>query len=210
MGQHISNLAENFLARLNAAAASAPAAPAFRPDPGSPPPWEKIPDDYKSASREGMEWAKAALQWDPKKNTVLAIWGPVGQGKSSAAAVVAIESGRYVEWANGYKARDLYNAYSRGEYSKEWMQTPPWMRLFRAPLLVLDDIDKGTFTAAWLAALYGLIEHRVSNKLPFIWTANYGPGELARKFRGSGIDGDPETADAIERRLLQHAFKVHP
>lgn len=170
---------------------------------------QRAPDDYRRAAAEQVSIPlRPALDWRPMEGCRrLGLWGAPGSGKSMAAALVVRDAGLPFRWTNGFAARGLYNsAVSSDDPEKRREDSRLWQRLMSAPLLVLDDVDKSNFTEAWASALFDLLEHRNSNCLATIWTANYGPGGLAQKFSKCG---DIELAQAIERRLCSGALIIN-
>ena len=80
-----------------------------------------------------------------------------------------------------------------------------WEHANRVPLLVLDDIGQGKMTEGWSATLFGLLEARLSNSRPVLWTSQISMPNLREKIaRQNG--GDEAQADAITRRLSQHSL----
>lgn len=160
----------------------------------------RTPDDYHRAAVERVcPSLRPALEWRPVDGCCrLGLWGVPGGGKSMAAALVVKDAGIPFRWTNGFAARATYNAAVTGEGESRRKAAASWLNLLEAPLLVLDDADKGNFTEAWASALFDLMEARNGACLPTIWTSNNGPGGLAKKM---GKCGDPDLAASIERRL---------
>lgn len=162
---------------------------------------DRVPDDYHAA-REDKTPALflPAIHWRPSADSRrLGLYGKPGSGKSMAASLTVKNAEIPFRWTNGFAAREVYNrSVSSENPEKRKEAVKQWDQWLNAPLLVLDDVDKGNFTEAWASALFSLMEHRNSMRLPTIWTANHGPGQLAAKFAKCG---DVELAAAIERRL---------
>lgn len=57
-----------------------------------------------------------------------------------------------------------------------------------APLLFIDDLGKVKNTEAWAAALFYLINHRVTKQLPTFMTSNLAPEALATRLEASLAD----------------------
>ena len=169
----------------------------------------RVPEDYHRASvAEVASWAIPALNWAPSEGRRrLGLHGTPGSGKSMAVALVVKTLRIPFRWTNGFAARSIYNLAVSGEDpEKRRTAAMKWERLTNCDLLVLDDVDKGNFTEAWAGALFDLLEFRNGARLPTIWTANLGPGPLARKIGDKCKD--QEQADAIERRLCGGALLI--
>lgn len=64
-----------------------------------------------------------------------------------------------------------------------------------ARILILDDLEKARFSDRYEMELYNLLEHRTSEHLPILWTANTIGDDLAAMFT-------PERQEPIMRRLV--------
>lgn len=80
-----------------------------------------------------------------------------------------------------------------------------YSRCLNAGVLVLDDIGKEVPTPWALSVLYDVIDHRVSNGLPTVYTSNYGRGELAERFASKG---DADMAKALAARIRESTDTV--
>jgi hypothetical protein len=167
----------------------------------------RVPEDYHRARVDRVaKELRPALKWEPTEGQRrLGIVGPVKAGKTMTAALVVKNLGLAFCWTNGFAGKALYTVATAGEGDERRIAAGTWLRWQDTPLLVLDDVDKGNPTEAWASALFALLERRNAHCLPTIWTANHGPGALARKLKKCG---DAELADAIERRLCGGALIV--
>jgi DNA replication protein DnaC len=169
--------------------------------------WEKIvPASYQAAKIEAVsaELQKAAT-WLPKVGqTGLGIHGPSGCGKTHCMALMALSAAIPFRWMTGaaLRALALNAAMLDGADRDDARKTLSALR--NVPMLVIDDLAEVKFTEAFAEKLFELLEHRNTSLLLTCWTAQHGPGRLAAKIAaGNGVDQG--TADAIERRLVQHS-----
>jgi len=147
-----------------------------------------------------------ALAWTPEggKQGGLGIIGQPGAGKSCALACRLFTLGRSFRWWSGTEAREAAVEAASAEKDREGA-TRRWEAAMRVPILVLDDISQARFTEAWSSRLFDLLETRLSQGLPVLWTSQIPLDELRRKiFRQNG--GDLGQAEAISRRLSQHSL----
>lgn len=166
----------------------------------------RMPEDYHRADPAKVSPALRVVQsWRPVAGVRrLGISGAPGAGKSMAVAAMLRDFVTPFQWTNGFAARSIYNFAVSGSDEQRHDAGIKWRRFRETPLLVLDDVDKGNFTEAWAGALFDLLEHRNGACLATVWTANLGPGPLAKKI---GLkSGDTEQAEAIERRLCDGAL----
>jgi hypothetical protein len=169
---------------------------------------EIVPDDYHRATVEDVPTAlRLCLEWRPAEGCRrMGIVGDAGKGKTMVVALLVKDFLTQFQWTNGFAARSIYTKAVTADETERKAASKAWLRLVETPLLVLDDVDKGNFTEAWASALFDLLESRNGKQLSTIWTANLGPGRLAAKI---GRCGDPEMANAIERRLCMGAKLIH-
>lgn len=137
-------------------------------------------DTYDSMGHEAqvkacMEYAKAFEENDGQG---LMLYGTVGTGKTHLAASI----GNYIVYELGYdvyfmpfteflNTLKLYmNDKSRAE---EFMK-----RLYKADLLIMDDLGKEKYTEWSAEQLFSLLDRRYRECLPVIVTTNFTPKEL--------------------------------
>ena len=169
--------------------------------------WEKIvPPAYQAAEIESVSpRLRQAASWLPKVGqTGLGIHGPSGCGKTHCMALMVLSAAIPFRWLTGaaLRALALNAAMLDGADRDDARKTLASLR--NVPLLVIDDLAEVKFTEAFAEKLFELLEHRNTALLLTCWTAQHGPGRLAAKIAaGKGVDQG--TADAIERRLVQHS-----
>lgn len=137
------------------------------------------------------------LVTDMARGRGLWLCGGVGTGKTTAACAALrgwLASGRSGLFATtpGMLAdlRDSMTAH--GEASAT-------ARYARAPLLVLDDVDKEPPTARCLSKLFEVVDARYAHGRPIVVTSQRGPSEMGGWLASNG---DAETALAIVSRLV--------
>ena len=83
--------------------------------------------------------------------------------------------------------------------NREWelMEKLQWTKL-----LLLDDLGKERTTPTAESAIFELIRERMDNGLPTIYTTNFSPSTLVKRFT------QVETGEAISRRLDESCLKL--
>jgi hypothetical protein len=160
------------------------------------------------------EIVKLASAWkigSPKHS--LALHGPTGKGKTRAAfailhryhaagwTVYAMHAGD--AWDNGKRVQGLSSA-ARLQYADEQEVGEAAVAALRrardCDILLLDDVGKeraganGILSEAVSEAFFGLIEFRLANVLPTIWTCNMSAAALMQRF-------GPDRGQPLMRRL---------
>lgn len=143
--------------------------------------------------------------WKGEPGSGLYLYGPVGSGKSHAAA--ALLKRAYVEelkrgrephpfWMNVPETiLTTLNAISRRQDAGAL-----WDMAQRASILVLDDIGIEQ-PKEWIRMrLYGLMEHRLNYQLPTIATSNLDLGQLADRLES------PQIASRLSQMTAQVSF----
>lgn len=176
---------------------------------------EKIPRLFQGTDSNHPSFNKERFKkignyrWTPEKPW-LGLIGVAGKCKSRIAFMVAAEFLEYftiedesvpdfiftnsdsINTAVGRQydrrpgtARNSYNhpTGTIGEEAKDFL-----LSLRDVDLLLIDDLGKGGMTQAVAAEMFGLINHRYSEQLPMIWTANSTPEEIASSMRGDFTD----------------------
>ena len=117
------------------------------------------------------------LRHGPRPSKGLYLHGPVGSGKTSVAAAVAVELD-----ALYWDARALLAA-MKEEMSLRDVRYPALERCVRAPVLVLDDIGKARSTDWVVETMQDLIERRFDRGGLLVSTSNLDPAGM-RGFLG--------------------------
>ncbi len=150
-----------------------------------------IPGD-KAMARMIMSWRYCS--------TGFVVTGPTGQGKTRT-----VWHALKIAHFHDYKIRALdgigfANEASAAAYSPD--ATEKWMaRMTEPDILFIDDLAK-RFTKTSGQLLFGLIERRVSRKLPIIITTNLTAPQLET------LIDDPELARPLVRRLREFCNPV--
>lgn len=166
----------------------------------------RMPSDYQQAIVASIPPIyRNALSWDRVRcRGGMGLIGEGGSGKSCALACVIMARKEAFLWWSGVEARtaaiDAQMADRRSSDLRE-----KWDYAMRTPLLVLDDISQGKMTEGWSAALFGLLETRLSRSRPVLWTSQIGMAQFRAKIEQQN-GGDFAQADAITRRLSQHSL----
>lgn len=165
----------------------------------------RIPDDYSRAKIEHVPARlRHVLNWKPGDQKGIGIYGPSGAGKSHTLALLLLALEIPFRWVTGAALKQLSNDALAGEGHHKEEARKGLSSLRDIPLLAIDDLVELRFSEAWAEKLFEILEYRNSTKRLTCWTAQHGPGQLAAKIAaGKGVDQG--TADAIERRLVQHS-----
>lgn len=81
--------------------------------------------------------------------------------------------------------RESHRAYERrgGESPDEVVQL-----VASLPVLIWDDLGKAKQTDAWFQLMFGVINYRMANRLPTLFTSNYAADELSQRIEPSLVD----------------------
>lgn len=127
------------------------------------------------------------------------LFGSFGTGKSAAAWATADafhKRGRRCVVAH---LADVMAAMSSARsFGSDMDEVEAFSRFADAGLIVLDDLGKEPATAANVAMLWRLVDHRWERGLPCLFTSNHKLSALMEKL----YDADSVTTGAIESRLL--------
>lgn len=146
----------------------------------SPSRWDMVPE----ASRVAIEKAISESRWP------IFLTGPVGTGKSCAAACVYRNWKRWALWhRTGEIVGDVLKCRSndkgfvvrhRGETSYEEWELGIMSKIAEASLLVFDDVGLRSPTPAAYEVFYTMVESRIDK--PTIYTTNLNSDELTKVF----------------------------
>lgn len=146
-------------------------------------------------NREKIQKAKAFAE---NPNGGLFICGEFGTGKTWLAAAVgnavARKQKRVLFGTFSGITDKLIAAQKYGTFSTEWE-----LYVYKADLLIVDDIGKHKPSEWNLQTLFKLIDERGGANLPTIFTSNYGLVKLCERISPDNDDGI--TAGAIKDRL---------
>jgi DNA replication protein DnaC len=186
---------------------------------------EKRRNEIKQAKLEAKkaEWSKICPatynqtdenQLDPKLFLAAQNWGygPTGLGFVGPAGTTKTRcafwllrkwhfAGLRVAAINAAELSSLSAKQFSDQPEESWAAKERIKNATRCPLLFLDDIGKGKLTERAESDLYALLEHRTSNMLPTIWTANANAKKL-----GAILTHD--RAEPILRRLTEFS-EIH-
>ncbi len=162
--------------------------------------WKAVcPPLYRDTDLRHESLAPAAVacvtRWNMEKG--IGLIGESGRGKTRLLFVAlrrAFDAGSFVRVVSHNRFSKLvmeaFSGESRSESGKELNV------LRRTDFLMIDDLGKAPSTERADAEMEELIEHRVSNDLPILWSANAGGGWLEARF-------GPDRGPALLRRLAQ-------
>lgn len=154
--------------------------------PRPPPPTNRLPAWHQGRSLDHLSpiegqaqalagckaWAQA---WtDGQRTTGLLIVGPVGTGKTSLAAAIAVST-----WTTGgwWNVRELASR-AQAEFDASDAHHSVITSALSAPLLYLDDLGSDRETEWRRDLIRGLIERRYDRVAPLVVTSNLTDNEL--------------------------------
>lgn len=161
-----------------------------------------VPERYAHVAADGSHYETLAA------GRALYVHGPNGRGKTYLACQVA----KHYAVRSLYRAGGLWHQRSvrfaavqdvfttlRSSWDR-WDVTEEdvFSRFAGVDLLVLDDLGKGKPTEWGFEALFNLVNDRYANAKPTIFTSQYSPADLARRY----AQADRETVSALQSRLL--------
>ncbi|MCL6557396.1 MAG: ATP-binding protein [Firmicutes bacterium] len=126
----------------------------------------------------------------------LLLSGPVGTGKTFAAACVVNAYLDRLKWVTFGNVLDLLGrlrrSYSEAAQEEEWRILD---ELAKVPLLVIDDLGKEKVSEWVEQILYQVIDGRYRDGRPLIVTTNFDPGTLVERY--------PEVGPAMMSRIAE-------
>ncbi len=141
--------------------------------------------DWKHPDLSPVLYGLAHTWWANDSGVGLGIYGPSGVGKTRAAWEIVRRhhfSGRSVLAA---AAQQIQIAVG-DMHADSMMDRSAARKLIRdckgAGILFIDDIGKERSTPAVAAVLHDIVETRISNKRPILWTSEMTGANLAEKF----------------------------
>ncbi len=164
--------------------------------------WQAIPAIYRElfdpkksrVSRDAIQHCRA---WTPDAGLGIGLTGTTGLGKTRLICSVLRRFRNTHSWIY-LPAFEMSNLVANQWNDDDWTAMDAVRRLNRskrADILVLDDLGDEKSTEASTTFLKELVEHRMSHKLPILWTSNLHRDVLSAKH---GVQGA-----AVVRRLLE-------
>ena len=158
---------------------------------------EKCPARHRSVALgevrpEGVNWSayERVLQWQSDSARGLVLTGKPGTGKTSAFWALARQIER--EGITPIAIGSLELGRVLGNAAKD-IQEVGW--LYRTRILMVDDLGKERASPGVASLLWEVLDRRLANNLPCIFTTNYTGEAFAARF------GEAELGDAIRRRI---------
>jgi hypothetical protein len=146
-------------------------------------------------------WRPSALRW-------LGVVGLAGNCKTRCLALLAKElilAGHRLMWTTAVEFQDRVDDL-RGDRRPIVADAHEYLaRCKSAPVLVLDDIGKNTWTPAIERHLFGLLDHRKTHDLPVLWSANSHPMEILQSGQLTKERGGPLIGRLLEASKLVRA-----
>jgi DNA replication protein DnaC len=164
--------------------------------------WEVLPALYRELfdpkkSRLGRDAIQHCKVWTPESGVGIGLVGATGLGKTRLITTVLRRFHESHNWVY-LPAFEMSNLVAKQWSDDDWTAMDAVRRLKQAKrvaILVIDDVGDERSTEASSAFLKELAEHRMSHKLPILWTSNLTKEALAAKH---GVQGA-----AVVRRLLE-------
>ncbi len=146
----------------------------------------------------GPSWPQSESRNLVRGANGLALFGPVGTGKTHGAVAVLRAAVHKGHPGMFFSAAELA-ASLRGSVGKR-NESPDEIvdELAKIPMLAVDDLDKLSGSAFICEQVFALIDARYRSELPIIITANSGPAGIAAAFEKL-----PSSGEAIVDRLRE-------
>lgn len=157
-----------------------------------PPLYRDTDVNHPELSREAVACVR---DWDMK--TGIGLVGESGRGKTRLLFLAlrrAFDAGKFVRVVSHNRFSKLVMDAFSGEKRTEAAQALDAFR--KTGYLMIDDLGKAPSTERADAEMEELVEHRVCNGLPILWSANAGGAWLEARF-------GPDRGPALVRRLAQ-------
>lgn len=113
-------------------------------------------------------------------------WGKPGAGKTMLASIIAIERAKRNKYTTFLTITDLFyllNPYNY-EDGKKFQISEQRHKIQNAKCLIVDDIGVEKPSKWTLQTLFDIVNFRYSNNLQTIFTSNFSPEQLNRRFEG--------------------------
>lgn len=188
-----------------------------------------VPKAIYPAQKEALDGLRAYVEsWDEHRalGDCAAILGPTRVGKSHLAIAVArgvmdkvqrsldedfVMFINITNWVDRW--RRYWIAWPPGTPAEARWQDPDWVRqtsiltrtnerMDAVSLLVLDDLGEVKPDPSILNRIYGVVDHRTSNNLPMVVTANYSWADIASRY---GDDGQ-RIVDRLREKSVDRAY----
>lgn len=168
-------------------------------------------DEAKAAPGQ-KEFSRRIYIAGVSENKSMFIFGRNRAGKTRAVCRSAwhmIETGKAIRGDVRYfQAVELRKAITHAAKADDtWIERHFYAGIKSARLLIIDDIDKGQWTAAGLEGLFRIIDDRLDGRRKTWITSNVDASGLISRLAGSGDDCRP-SAVAIVARLREMCVDV--
>jgi hypothetical protein len=162
--------------------------------------WERVcPERYRDTVVEKLPYldcSQRALKWRPDSGTGLNLWGYPDTGKTRTMLLVLHEALRRGKTVRLFEAGQFAEACE----SVAWSSAALSKALVAVDVLAFDDMDKLTLTRHQEMLFFGVVDRRMTRRLPTVFTHNATAAELEYRFR---------CGESLVRRLRQFYLSVH-
>lgn len=142
------------------------------------------------------ELSTKALQIDLGRGTGINLWGFPDTGKTRTLYLILRQSINDGRSALAFSPADFCN-----ELSERSFKRAPWVRrLCAVNVLAFDDVDKLNLTREQELCFFGILDKRMANERPCLFTHNSSAAELEYQFRNG---------KAMVRRIRQFTQSFH-
>lgn len=151
--------------------------------------WYKDKERYRDILEQCLLFCEKVHKGEKAES--LLFCGPVGTGKTHLCSAIAnylLQSGLAVIYLKSGKLFDLIREYKFGPEANEQGTIRKLDFLYRADLLIIDDLGTESLTDFTKEQLLFIIDERIQYKLPWVISTNLSPHEMTNYYEDRILD----------------------